>query len=404
MNLLKKYGRQAALTCIALGLMSLISAIFFFSTPYFAFLWVAGENQPVEFPVDNAIAGNWLLKAGIRLFPGDSLFYSGIRIMPSFPMPEIDRQMLLYKPAFPITLTINGISERFYSSALTLGAALWEHKTGVIEGDKISVSLETPLDQPISVSIQHGQEVEIISADQTITVITASETVGEALADAGVTLQNLDFSTPTEEKPIPTDRIIKVTRVNEETILDTKSIPFTNERVPDAGLSVGQQKVIQSGQNGVKTSFVLVRYENGKEVKRIVESEWISKQPISQKTAFGTTVVVKTYGSPEGSVNYFLSKDVYITSYHDTGSPTSSGIWPYYGVIAVPPNWYSLLKGASIYVPGYGVGTVLDVCPGCVGKPWIDVFIPTSDYVSWSKNETVYFLPPAPSGFNGDLP
>jgi resuscitation-promoting factor RpfB len=404
MNLLKKYGRQAALTCIALGLISLISGIFFFSTPYFAFLWVAGENQPVEFPVDNAIAGNWLLKAGIRLFPGDSLYYSGIRIMPSFAMPEIDKLMLLYKPAFPITLSINGMVERFYSSAQTLGTALWDHRISLLAGDKISVSPETPLDEPISVSIQRGQAVKIISADQTLDVTTAAETVGEALADAGITLQNLDFSAPSEEKPIPTDRIIKVTRVNEETILDTKAIPFIKERVPDAGLSAGQQKVIQSGQNGIKTSFIRVRYENAKEVKRIVESEWISKQPISQKTAFGTTVVVQTYGSPEGSVDYWLSKQVYITSYHDTGSPTATGIWPYYGVIAVPPNWFSILKGTSIYVPGYGVGTVLDVCPGCVGKPWIDVFIPTSDYVSWSKNETVYFLPPAPSGFNGDLP
>ncbi|HUV15774.1 MAG TPA: hypothetical protein VMW28_04345, partial [Pelolinea sp.] len=124
-------------------------------------------------------------------------------------------------------------------------------------------------------------------------------------------------------------------------------------------------------------------------------------QPISQKTAYGTQVVVQT--SPEG-LNYWLTKDIYITSYLDTGNPTASGIWPYYGVIAVSPEWYSILKGTSIFVPGYGVGTVLDVCPGCVGKPWIDVFIPTEDYVPWSRNETVYFLAPVPLGFSGDLP
>ncbi|MDP2965823.1 MAG: G5 domain-containing protein [Pelolinea sp.] len=404
MNLLNKYGRQAAITCIALGLISLISAIFFFSTPFTAILWVAGEDQPVEFPADNAIAANWLLNAGIRLFPGDSLYYSGIEIAPSFAMPEIDQQILLYKPAFPITLSINGMVERYYSSAPTLGAALWEQGIGILSGDKISLLLDKPLSEPLSVSIQHGQVVSIKAGDQTLDVTTAAETVGEALADAGISLQNLDFSTPVEDKPIPNDRIIKVTRVSEETILDEKVIPFTKERVPDAELNAGQEKVLQSGQNGVKTSSFCVRYENGKEVERTVEAEWVSKQPISQKTAYGTTVVVQTYDSPDGSVDYWLSKQVYISSYHDTGSPTASGIWPYYGVIAVAPNWYSILKGTSIYVPGYGVGTVLDVCPGCAGKPWIDVFIPTSDYVSWNKNETVYFLPPAPAGFSGDLP
>ena len=404
MNLLKKHGRQVAITCIALGFICMISAIFLFSTPYTALLWVAGEDHPVEFPVGNAIAANWLLNAGIRLFPGDSLYYSGIEISPSFAMPEIDKQMLVYKPAFPVTLTINGDVERFFSSAPTIGAALWEQGIGILSGDKISLSLNVPLDEPLSVNIQRGQVVSIKTGDQTFDVITAAETVGAALADAGISLQNLDFSTPSEDKPIPENRVIKVTRVSEETLLEEKEIPFTKERVPDTGLNIGQEKVLQSGQNGVKVSSVRVRYENGKEIERIVEAEWVSKQSISQKTAYGTTVVVQTFGSPEGSVDYWLSKEVYISSYHDTGNPTASGIWPYYGVIAVSPTWYSILKGTSIYVPGYGVGTVLDVCPGCTGKPWIDVFIPTSDYVSWSRNETVYFLPPVPSGFSGDLP
>jgi 3D (Asp-Asp-Asp) domain-containing protein len=147
-----------------------------------------------------------------------------------------------------------------------------------------------------------------------------------------------------------------------------------------------------------------VRYENGKEIERTTESEWISKQPISQKTAYGSTIVVQSSNSADCPVDYWLSKEVYVTSYRDTGSPTATGIWPYYGTIAVSPEWFSILRGSSICVPGYGVGTVLDVCPGCSGKPWIDVFIPTADYVSWSKNVTVYFLPPAPAGFSGDLP
>jgi uncharacterized protein YabE (DUF348 family) len=404
MNFLNKYGRQAAILFTAIGLLCLILAVFFLSTPYSALLWVVGEERPVEFSVDNAIAANWLLSAGIRLFPGDSLYYSGIKIAPSFSMPVIDRQMLLYKPAFPITLSFNGEINRFYSSASTLGAALWEQKIGILSADKISVPLEKPLSEPLSASIQHGRAVRIQSDNGTIEVLAAAETVGEALNSAGISLQNQDFATPSEEEPIPADRIITITRVSEETILEDTVIPFTKERVSDPSLNAGQEKVLQSGQNGYKTSSVRVRYENGKEIKRTIESEWISKQPISQKTAYGSTIVVQSSNSAECPVDYWLAKDVHITSYHDTGNPTATGIWPYYGAIAVSPEWFSILRGSSICVPGYGVGTVLDVCPGCSGKPWVDVFIPTADYVSWSKNVTVYFLPPAPSGFSGDLP
>ena len=404
MNFLQKYGRQAAIICTAIGLVCLISAVFLFSTPYSALLWVEGEDRPVEFPVDNAIAANWLLSAGIRLFPGDGLYYSGIKIEPSYAMPEIDRQMLLYKPAFPITISFNGVVERFYSSASTLGAALWEKGIGVLSGDKISLPLENPLTEPLAASIQRGQAVSIRTGDQVVEVFVAADTVGEALASAGILLQDKDFSTPSEGEPIPQGRIIEVTRVREETILEDTVIPFTKERVSDPSLNAGQEKVLQSGQNGVKTMTVRVRYENGKEIERTKESEWISKQPISQKTAYGSNIVVQSSTSADCPVDYWLSKEVYVTSYHDTGNPTASGIWPYYGSIAVSPAWYSILKGTSICVPGYGVGTVLDVCPGCSGKPWVDVFIPTADYVSWSKNVTVYFLPPAPAGFSGDLP
>ena len=404
MKFLRKYGRQAAIICTAIGLVCLISAVFLFSTPYSALLWVEGENQPVAFPVKNAIAGNWLLSAGIRLFPGDGLYYSGIKIDPSFAMPEIDKQMLLYKPAFPITISINGIVERFYSSELTLGAALWKNKVGILSGDKISLPLENPLTQPLTASIQRGQAVTIRSGDQIIEVFVAADTVGEALASAGILLQDKDYSTPSEGEPIPQDRIIDVIRVRELTMLEDTVIPYGNERVSDPSLNPGQQKILQSGQNGVKTSTVIVRYENGKEVKRIKESEWISKPPISQKTAYGSNIVVQSSTSADCPIDYWLSKNVYVTSYHDTGNPTASGIWPYYGSIAVSPAWYSILKGSRICVPSYGIGTVLDVCPGCSGKPWLDVFIPTADYVSWSKNVTVYFLPPAPAGFSGDLP
>ncbi len=404
MNVLKKYGRQMAIICIAIGLVSLISAIFLFSTPFSELVWVQGEDRPVVFSVDNAIAANWLMSAGIHLFPGDSIYFSGIKIEPSFAMPEIDRQMLLYKPAFPVTLTLNDSTERFFSSAPTLGAALWEKKFGILFGDKISIPLETSLTEPLAVNIQRGQTVRIKTGEHVIDVLSAADTVGDALASAGILLQDKDYSTPSESEPIPQDRSIEVTRVSEETIMEESVISYTNERITDASLNVGQEKILQSGQDGVKISTVKVRYENGKEVLRTKELEWVSRQPISQKTAYGSNIVVQSSSSADCPVDYWLSKEVYVTSYRDTGSPTATGIWPYYGAIAVSPEWFSILRGSSICVPGYGVGTVLDVCPGCSGKPWVDVFIPTADYVSWSKNLTVYFLPPAPAGFSGDLP
>jgi 3D (Asp-Asp-Asp) domain-containing protein len=246
--------------------------------------------------------------------------------------------------------------------------------------------------------------VRIQIKEDEIEIAVSSITVGAALAEAGISLQFLDYSVPAAEQPIPADRTIRIVRVREEVLTEETIIPYSEERVSDPQMNMGDEQVLQVGENGVQSATMRVRYEDGEEVSRLVLAEWVSKAPIAQRIAYGGNVVVQTFDSSEGAVDYWLAMEVYITSYLDTGSPTASGVWPYYGAIAVTPEWYSILKGTSIYVPGYGVGIVLDICPGCVGKPWIDVFIPTDQYVGWSRTETVYFLPPAPENFTGELP
>lgn len=403
MEMLKKYRSQISIGLVAVGIICLILAFFIFPTKNDAILWIADDEKSVIIYPSSRIAANWLQEAGIRLYPGDTLRYAGLEIPPSFSLPEDGSVELTFEPAYMITLKNAKVDSAvsFASSAATLGEALWEQGILIKNGDKLSLSLSTPLVQSLDIELSTGRQVLLKIGDEILKAYSAATTVEGVLTDAGIHLQGLDFTKPHETEPVPADGRIEVIRVSEEILLENSEIPYSAERVPDAQMAVGEERVLQSGQNGVLTTALRVRYENGAEVARETQAEWISKQPISQKTAYGTQVVVHT--SPEG-LNYWLTKEVYITTYHDTGSPTASGVWPYYGVIAVSPQWYAILKGTNIYVPGYGKGTVLDVCPGCAGKPWIDVFIPTDEYVSWSRTETVYFLAPPPPNFSGDLP
>jgi hypothetical protein len=54
------------------------------------------------------------------------------------------------------------------------------------------------------------------------------------------------------------------------------------------------------------------------------------------------------------------------------------------------------MVGQQLYVPGYGVGTIGDVCGGCVGKYWVDLGFTDEDLVGWANWTTVYFLTPVP--------
>lgn len=67
-------------------------------------------------------------------------------------------------------------------------------------------------------------------------------------------------------------------------------IGYATERVDDASLLKGQEKVLVKGVNGEKTIVYEVRRKNGTELSREVKSETITKQPIAEKIAVGTYV------------------------------------------------------------------------------------------------------------------
>jgi hypothetical protein len=72
-------------------------------------------------------------------------------------------------------------------------------------------------------------------------------------------------------------------------------------------------------------------------------------------------------------------------------------------MIGVRYTWYLAMGGQQLYIPGYGYGTIEDVCGGCTGKPWIDLGFSDSDFQPWHSWVTVYFLTPVPPNIIYDL-
>lgn len=90
------------------------------------------------------------------------------------------------------------------------------------------------------------------------------------------------------------------TVVTKEEIV-TETIPFSTEKTPHDRLPVGQTKVIVEGETGVKTITYAVTYTNGKETSRTLKSEAVTKPPVNEVIAVGTSVepVPPTDPTPE---------------------------------------------------------------------------------------------------------
>ena len=358
-------------------------------------VWQDGQTQPIQLQSNSRIPSQILQQAELTLQPEDRVLVNGMRVKPDSTILSDAMVSMEVRRAHQLTLTMDGTTSTLVSSAPTLGDALWENNIILRNSDFLSLPLDTTLDMDISVKITRGQLLSIQIGEQTISVSSGSETVGQALAQAGIFLQGLDYSQPSEIELIPSNRFIKVVHVREDIELQPEPIPFTNEYIADAQLEIDNQTLIQVGEYGLKEIKSRIRYEDDQEKSQQVEGELVLKAPVNQKYAYGTKIIIRTVSTEAGTIEYWRAVSVWITSYKWTGRMTSSQNWPDKGDIAVNPTWFKSMQYQSLYVPGYGIGVITDVCQGCVGKPWIDVFIP-EPYVGWHTTQTVYFLTPVP--------
>jgi uncharacterized protein YabE (DUF348 family) len=320
---------------------------------------------------------------------------------------------LQYRPAIQIHLLRDGQMEDFWSSAPTLGLALWQQGIHVSGGDQLTAAFDQPWQDGQEITMNSARAIEISVDGGTVASISAAASVGEAVKTAGISLQGLDYTKPAEGDPLPADGKISVVRVTEEVIMEQSTVAYETEMLADASLEIDQQKVIEEGQNGIKASRVRVRYEDGAEVSRTTEEDILLVAPVTRVVHYGSRVVEKTLDTPNGTIKYYMSANVIATSYSPCRSGvegrcytgTSLGIPVQKGVIGVHRAWYNMFKGTQIYVPGYGVGTIADIGYYPYSDYWIDLGYTDADYEPWySVSVTIYFLSPPPAGFTGVLP
>ena len=321
--------------------------------------------------------------------------------------------VLRYRPAVSVEVSVDGITSVLRSAADDLGSALEEAGIEVIQGDRVSMALSSTLEDGMRVEIRKGRALVITVDGNTIHGYSAAPTTGEALAEAGIALQGLDYSQPPEGEAVPQDGIIQVVRVEELVLLEKEEIPFETIYQADDTLEINNRQVTQDGINGVDAEKVWVRYQDGVEVSRGEVTRVTLSEPIPQVINYGTKLVYKTIDTPNGPITYYLAVEATATSYSPCNSGTGSTCHPLSaagttvtrGIVAMHRDWYNVFKGYNVYVEGYGIGTVADIGYYPYDENWIDLGYSDADYVPWGGLPvTIYFLPPAPAGFTGVLP
>jgi uncharacterized protein YabE (DUF348 family) len=306
--------------------------------------------------------------------------------------------------AVPVTLQeAESPPLHFYTTARTVGEAL--HDAGIVLylADKVHPSLSSPIKPGTHISIDRSVPVTLHVDKHTFQTRTHRFTVGEVLSDAGILLQGLDYTEPDLDTPLGDGQEIRIVRVNEEVLVQQEPIPFETQWAPDPELEIDHQKVGQEGQIGVFERRIRARYEDGEQVGKWVEAEWVAQPPQPKILNYGTNIVLRTVDTPSGPVQYWRKFRMLATSYNAASSGkapdhprygiTRLGWQMRFGIVAVDPRVVRL--GSRVYVPGYGVGDAADTGGAIVGLR-IDLGYDDHNLVSWYRCVDVYLLAPVP--------
>jgi uncharacterized protein YabE (DUF348 family) len=363
--------------------------------------------QPVQVVVDDrkidlhthATTINGVLdEAGVTLEPHDELTIEG-----EFPKGNPEPARILIERAVPFTLHENGQASTLYTTASTVGEALRQSDLTLYLADHIRPSMGEQLSAGMHVYVQRSNPITVQVDGRTLRTRTHREFVGDVLADLGLVLNGQDYVTPTHDNRLQPGDTLQVVRVSERFLIQQEPIPFESKWEPDPDLEIDNQRLLQEGSPGVRERRIRVRYENGHEVSRTIEGNYVAIPPQDKVMGYGTKIVIRTLDTPSGPVKYWRKMRMLATSYSagTAGTPESS---PWYGrtatgmkmrkgIVAVDPNVVSL--GSQVYVPDYGVGLAGDTGSAIKGKR-IDLGFDDSNLELWYRWVDVYLLAPAP--------
>lgn len=351
-----------------------------------------------------------LAEAGVSLGPQDRVWANGAQVSPQQDLPTGGPLALVVRRAQTIELTVDAETQTIISNAATLGEALAEAGILLEAADRLTPAAETPLNGSLKAALRRAIPLAIAVDGRVAQARSAAGTVGEALAEVGISLQGLDYSLPAEDQSLPGDGNLRVVRVNETLVLQQTTLPYTTKYENSDQVALDHQEVIVPGVLGIQVSRERVRFEDGQEVARNSDGSWVAQEPQEQTVGLGTKIEVKTIQTEVGELEYYRAISVYATAYSPCRSGvegrcfsgTASGLPVQKGVIAVPRSWYGLLVGARVYIPGYGVAVVGDT--GGMTGYWIDLAYTDADFVGWSQYVTLYFLTPVPAYVPVSLP
>ena len=219
-------------------------------------------------------------------------------VVPALGSPVEDGQKIVVRYGRKLTVTVDGKTREYWTTATTVAAALQE--LGIrADSAKLSASRSQTLGREgLTLSVSTPKALTVRVDGKNLTGTSTGLTIKDALNELKVSVDKDDRVKPGLAAPVSDGLKIAVQRVSSKTITATEPISHGTVEKSDSALYKGDTKTLTSGKAGAKVVTYKVTTVDGKtESKKTVKSV-ITSQPVTQVVAVGTKTRPTTPTTP----------------------------------------------------------------------------------------------------------
>jgi uncharacterized protein YabE (DUF348 family) len=240
------------------------------------------EGQATSAHVFGSTVGDALAKEGITLGEHDV-------VVPGASEPIYDGSQIVVRYGRKLTVTVDGQTTEYWTTATTLEQALAELNIRTNADAALSVSRSQALGREgLTITVTNPLHVTVAVDGTTLARSTTTQTVGALISEAALALGPLDRVTPALDAAITEGMSIAIARVTEKTSTGNSAIGFGTARNDDANLYKGQTKVVTAGVAGVRSVTYKEIWVDGKLESRVESGSAVAQAPTDQVLAVGT--------------------------------------------------------------------------------------------------------------------
>jgi uncharacterized protein YabE (DUF348 family) len=242
------------------------------------------DGKMIESGVFALTVQDVLASHSIELEPGDI-------VTPDLQTPAKDGQIISVNFKKNVDIVIDGEVRTLLTNAATVAEALAAIDTTGIDLAAAALSHElgsqlSPEGNRVVITTQKNVSLSLLGKKKP--VLTTSRTVAELLAEHKVAYDSDDRISPELDTVLTPDAVVKVSKVETETVTRKEKVKFAVEIKKVGSLWASERRVAKIGKDGKAERTYRVTKVNGKVESETLLSENVLTKPVTQVEEHGT--------------------------------------------------------------------------------------------------------------------